>query len=273
MQAPTPEQLKKLKTLKKMIEMSEEPELATLVYLTELEDRVEALEEEPKLAKGEDGKTPTNEELRDLIRPLIPAPLKGEKGDKGDTKIVEKVIERTEVIKEQPIVTEKITNEVKEVAKYEEPLQIAEKLNTLKEEVGIDVIKDLRKELDSKTNGGVRVIGGRAGIQLYVDGTKQGLVQMVNLIAGAGVTLTYNRNSGRNDITISNDSVAGTVLEATGTRDDSNVDFTFTSEPSIIVINGASYRPTSGSITWTWVGSTATLSAPVGNGGDIYGIR
>jgi hypothetical protein len=41
--------------------------------------------------------------------------------------VVEKVIEKTEVVKEQPI----ITNEIKEVAKYETPDQIAAKLNTL----------------------------------------------------------------------------------------------------------------------------------------------
>lgn len=46
-----------------------------------------------ELLKPEDGKTPTSEELVALIKPLIPAP---KKGDKGDTTIVEKVIERIE---------------------------------------------------------------------------------------------------------------------------------------------------------------------------------
>jgi hypothetical protein len=56
--------------------------------------------------------------------------------------IVEKVIEKTEVIKEQPIVT----NEIKEVAIKDTPEQIKEKL--LEVGIAIDDIEDLRKELD-----------------------------------------------------------------------------------------------------------------------------
>lgn len=84
--------------------------------------------------KGEDGKTPTEEELVSLIKPLIPEPIKGEnyiltEKDKKDiakkieVPVVEKVIEKTEVIKEISkenkgaisfiIDGEKITNGVK----------------------------------------------------------------------------------------------------------------------------------------------------------------
>lgn len=49
----------------------------------------------------------------------------GKKGDKGDTTIVEKVIEKTEMIHKQPI----ITNEIKEVAVVEDREQIVEKIN------------------------------------------------------------------------------------------------------------------------------------------------
>jgi hypothetical protein len=63
--------------------------------------------------------------------------IKGDKGDKGDTTIVEKVIERTEVIKEQPIVTENII----EKAVTDEPIIIAEKLNTLENVLEPKVIK------------------------------------------------------------------------------------------------------------------------------------
>lgn len=139
------------------------------------------------------------------------------------------------------------------------------------EKLKIDAVGYLRKELDEAKN--IKVTGNSRGLQLYVDGTKKGLIQYLNLIAGTGVTLTYSHNFGRNDITISNDSVAGTLLDATGTIDDTNVDFTFTSEPSMIIINGASYRKTGGAITWSWSSLTATLSSPVGVGGSIYGIR
>jgi hypothetical protein len=57
------------------------------------------------------------------------------------------IVEKTEVIKEQPI----ITNEIKEVAKYEEPEQIKNKLL----EVGLKIedIENLQKELDNMKKG------------------------------------------------------------------------------------------------------------------------
>jgi len=60
-----------------------------------------------------------------------------------------------------------------------------------------------------------------------------------------------------------------TILEATGTIDDSNTTFTFSSSPSLIVVNGAVYRNGHGC---TIAGLNVTLDNPVGTGGDIYGI-
>ena len=62
------------------------------------------------------------------------------------------------------------------------------------------------------------------------------------------------------------------ILAATGTINDSNKDFTFTTEPSAIIINGGLYQKTGGAITWTFAGSTATLSSAVGTGGSIFGL-
>ena len=64
------------------------------------------------------------------------------------------------------------------------------------------------------------------------------------------------------------------ILAATGTIDDSNKAFTFTAEPVTLVINGAEYQQTGGAITWTWTSGTktATLSAPCGVGGSIFGL-
>jgi hypothetical protein len=63
--------------------------------------------------------------------------------------------------------------------------------------------------------------------------------------------------------------VALTVLAATGDIDDSNTTFTFVSEPSLVVVNGAVYNDGSGvSITTT----TAELDNPVGTGGSIFGL-
>lgn len=61
-----------------------------------------------------------------------------------------------------------------------------------------------------------------------------------------------------------------TILAATGTVDDSNTDFTFASEPTVIVVNGLIYRKDAG---WSWSDPTATLASPVGTGGDIYGLN
>lgn len=65
------------------------------------------------------------------------------------------------------------------------------------------------------------------------------------------------------------------LLDATGTIDDSNVEFTFTQEPSIININGALYPKETGIYNWTWDGGTltATLAVAVGTGGFIVGIK
>jgi len=58
-------------------------------------------------------------------------------------KPLEKIIERIETIHETPI----ITNEIKEVAKYESPNQIVDKLNTLEEVIDQKVIKGLTKKI------------------------------------------------------------------------------------------------------------------------------
>lgn len=64
------------------------------------------------------------------------------------------------------------------------------------------------------------------------------------------------------------------ILPATGAVNDANLIFGFTSLPSILVINGAIYQQTGGSITWTWNAITlqATLSSAVGAGGSIFGL-
>lgn len=232
--------------------------------------------------KGEKGDKPTDEEIISLIKPLIPEPINGEdyiltEKDKKEiaksitVPVVEKVIEKTEVIKEQPIVT----NEIKEIAKYETGEQIIEKINN-------DEISKIKKEkvegLDDEFNAVRDTIsniprgGGARGIQLYVDGGKKGMVNMINLIPGSGVTLNYSSAYGRNDITISASGGSFAILTATGTIDDSNLDFTFISKPAIIVVNGASYIENVG---WTWNSGTLTatlLTPPVGVGGNLYGI-
>lgn len=130
-------------------------------------------------------------------------------------------------------------------------------------------LEEFEKRLTQTKPSGV-FIGPSRGHFLYIDGEKKGLVNTVNLIPGTGVTLSYSRANGRNDITI-NASGSGSlsVLAATGTVDDSNTTFTFASEPTLVIVNGASYRHGHGVTIAT---TTATLDNPVGTGGDIYAL-
>lgn len=83
-----------------------------------------------KNIKGEDGTdyvlTPQDKEE---IASMIEVP------------IVEKIIEKTEVIKEQPIT--RITNEIKEVAVGDTPEVLVEKLNTIKSKLDASVLANL----------------------------------------------------------------------------------------------------------------------------------
>ena len=146
---------------------------------------------------------------------------KGDKGDKGirgemgetynltdkDKKeiagkikvpiVKEKIIEKTEIIKEQPIITEKITNEIKEVAKYEEPEQIRNKLELLKDDERLDrsAIKGLENLLEERIKKIPRTImrGGGGGA------------------ANAWAHETFNVNSSTTTITLANPIGAGTL--------------------------------------------------------------
>lgn len=63
---------------------------------------------------------------------------------------------------------------------------------------------------------------------------------------------------------------AFTVLPATGTINDSNKTFSFTSTPTAVAVNGAVYINGQGVTITT---NAATLDNPVGVGGSIYGIK
>lgn len=54
-----------------------------------------------------------------------------------------------------------------------------------------------------------------------------------------------------------------------GVVDDTNVTFDFGVKPSIVVVNGSSYREGHG---WTYVGNKVILNNPPGTGGDVYAL-
>lgn len=154
----------------------------------------------------------------------------------------------------------------------ETPEQTRDKLETLEGEERLDISAIKGFENVKKDEGGkLQLVGGTAGIKLYVGGVKKGTAKTLNLIAGSGVSLTYATANGRNDITISASGASLSILTSTGTIDNSNKAFTFVSKPNVVIVNGASYRENNG---WTWTGGTltATLDNAVGVGGDIYAL-
>ena len=218
--------------------------LLLLDYLHELEDKILSLEEQlssqpekeipedakiekismrlavklATLEKGDKGDSVSDEHLTELITLLIPDTLKGIDGQdyvlteqdkkeiaqKINVPIVEKVIEKTEVIKEQPI----ITNEIKEIAKYETPGQIRNKLEELKGDERLDksAIKGLEEEIEKlRQMRGLRTgtLGGVLNVGVRVE-TPVGTIDGINTIFTAykfpkyvvGDGITYFENQG-----------------------------------------------------------------------------
>lgn len=64
-------------------------------------------------------------------------------------------------------------------------------------------------------------------------------------------------------------SVGNSILTAGGTIDNSNTTFSFASKPTVVIVNGATYRENKG---WSWLSPNITLDNPVGTGGDIYAM-
>jgi hypothetical protein len=115
--------LQEEKKLIRLAKMVDSKEVATLEEFDALDSKVEELSNklDENVLVTQDAIESISEELKkklesELVLEIDREELKGDKGDKGDkgekgdTTIVEKIIERTEVIKEQPIVTEIIKN-------------------------------------------------------------------------------------------------------------------------------------------------------------------
>lgn len=220
------------------------------------------MEEALRLEKGEKGEDADELKIAQWVLSQIPTPKDGRDGkDADEDKIVSKIAKMVpksddiakEVLKRIPenkaslkVIQEKIELDPEVLMGHLEKLS-----PKLKDKLGINEIDKLTKILDRR----------------YIHGGGD------TVTAGTNVTITRNANG---DKVINATGGSGiTVLAATGTIDDTNTIFTFTSEPTIVVINGASYAATStvgGTLAWTNVGTTVTLAFPVGTGGSIYAL-
>ena len=155
--------------------------------MTQLNKKLQELLTELEELDSEEELGITSEILYDLINTLnniqIKDGAKGEKGDRGDTTIVEKIVET--IIEKQPIVT----NEIKEVAVADTPEVIKEKLESLEDEdkLKISAIKNLEEELDK--------LKKQKQQQIYVGGSSGGgrIVKAIDISSSLnGSTKTFN---------------------------------------------------------------------------------
>lgn len=171
----SPDKQKKLKRLETLAKVIDNGDVAILEHVDSLEDKLEELEKQ----------IPDVRSALDRVEALVD----GEKGDKGDdyvltsedkkeiaslikVPVVEKVIERTEVVKEQPIVTKEIVKEVREV-KVDVPFvddasisYLEEKIVSLEEKLE-DKIDNLPKAtLPSPIGIVVREVQAGAGVSI-----------------------------------------------------------------------------------------------------------
>jgi hypothetical protein len=84
----------------------------------------------------------------------------------------------------------------------------------------------------------------------------------------SGFTIALNP-AGYIDITGTGGGSGLNYLAATGAVNNSNTTFTFVSAPTLVVVNGTSYRNGHGV---TIIGTTAVLDEAAGTGGDVYGL-
>lgn len=220
--------------------------------------------------KGDDGGKPTQEELLSLIEPLIPEPIPGDKGDDGknyvltskdkqeivskiEVPIVEKIIEKTEVIREQPI--------VKEVAVRDTGLEVAKKLTELKGEDRLDV--ESLKGLDRVEANFLNQAKG------FVSKTLAGQADVNIPNPTDGQVLTYNKKTNKwIASTGSGSGIVQTIVAGTGisvnSTDPANPIITNTgTAPSFIdneIVNGS--------------GTSFTLAnTPIAGSVHLYGQR
>lgn len=212
------------------------------------------------IQKGDPGEDADEQKIADWVLSQIRQPKDGK--DSDPEAVIKEVLARlpkypnekelvASILKQLPSPTASLKI-IKEELSLDKEALLDEILKSPKFKLGIDKIDGLKRTLD--------ILDRR-----YIHGGGD--------TVSAGTNITITNVNGTKQINATGGSV--TVLDATGTIDDSNVTFTFTSAPTLVVVNGSSYASTStigGTLAWTAVGTTVTLAFPVGTGGSIYGL-
>lgn len=227
--------------------------------------------------KGDDGDTPTQEELLGLIVPLVDelgVQLKGMIPTIEDIKnlippphptpTLPSITEMVEALKPHiPKVKNgkdaKIDHEL--LAKQIQPyIKIPKaKVPEITHDMIMGAIKDKLKPEHIK------------GLEVYMDGRIRPYMSGGGDSIDAGSNITITVVNGKKVISTSG-GASLSVLSVTGTVNDTNTSFTIASSPTLVAVNGVLYRTTGDSITWTYLAGTLTLSQPVGSNGSIYAL-
>lgn len=201
---------KQLKNLEKTANFLDNPEVSTLETFMEIDEKFDEIEQSLQGLKEE------LDEVGERERVITEADIEKIAG-RVKVPIVEKVIEKTEVIRETPIVTENVV----EVAKYETAEVIVQKVNNSEELIDkerIKGLKDILEYLSQVTQSTkARLSAGVSGVRLYVNELKKGLLNSVNFKAGAGMTLTHSKINGLDTITFDSSGGVDSVSNIDGT--------------------------------------------------------
>lgn len=210
----------KRRKLERLAELIDKGNLAIFDWLQEIEEK----------ARGEKGDPPSKEELLALIEPLIPDVKDGKDyvltesdlesialraSEKIKVPIVEKVVEKTEVIKEVPIVTENVV----EKAVADTPEAIIEKINSLPPEIKIkpehiEGLSELKEDVENAkdSTGSGRAGWGAHPLVIQESGTTK--VKVARNLNFTGATVTQ-RPDGVTSIAIDSDGLVSGPASST----------------------------------------------------------
>lgn len=199
-----------------------------------------------RIRQPEDGKSPA---ITDVVKALTPAVLKQIK------KLTPKVKKSDPVAAAVPVDTGKLLD------------QLFEEIQSGKRKLNVAHIDGLDTKFAEVRNAAAmgRLEGKVYGKDTWARGGGDTVV--------AGTNVTFGKDANGNKVINATGGSGGfSIITVTGAIDDSNVTFTALTEPTLLNINGAFYKKTGGSYTWTYVTGTITLNVAVGTGGSIFGI-